>query len=122
MTRGPLLLLRAVVVACALAVLLAAGGCSGRDKRLLGTWQLEGNRNSVMGFDKDGKVHLMGAPFISVPGPTAHVKLDWRTSGETLIILIGGTKDKVEFTYELSGDELILTESSGDILRYHRLE
>lgn len=75
-----------------------------------------------MAFDQDGEVHLVAPPFMNLQRQRLTVTLNWRTSGEKLTIFASETESRLEFTYEITGDELVLTSSDGRELRYRRME
>ena len=109
-----------IIALCLLAVMMLAlfVGCSSEEKQFIGTWYLldeEGNKtSSTLVLAKDGE------GTISEEGISGSVKWSLNNGKLSLTVSICGMSETEEYSYEFSGDKLILTDSEGKVTTHSK--
>lgn len=122
MNREVLIAARTLIIAGICALVLVGSGCIGRDKRLVGQWDLEGKgKILVLHLAADGNARAVARLYEDAP--PAIMKLRWKARGESLVLWMEGTDFRLDYQYQLSAaDELTLRQAGQPELRYTRAQ
>jgi hypothetical protein len=99
---------RALTIALTGALILLSAGCFGRDKRLIGDWELVGEgKIEMLHLGADGNARAVA--MVYEQAAPAIIKLRWKARKEMLALWMEGTDFRMDFRYQFEGeDELTL--------------
>lgn len=122
MKREVLIATRTLMIAVICALVLGGAGCIGRDKRLVGQWELAGE-GKIMGLYLAADGNARAVARLYEEAPPAIIKLRWKAKGESLVLWMEGTDFRLDYQYQLSAaDELTLRQPGQPEVRYKRAQ
>lgn len=113
MKRDLITVARALTIALTGAVILLSAGCFGRDKRLIGYWELVGEgRINNLHLAADGNARAVVTIYENAAPPT--MKLRWKARKEMLVLWMEGTDFRMEFRYQFEGEGELTLRRAGE--------
>jgi len=104
---------RALTIVLTGALILLSAGCFGRDKRLIGDWELVGEgRITRLSLAADGNARAVAKIYENTT--PAIMKLRWKARKEMLALWMEGTDFRMDFRYQFDGEGELTLQRAGE--------